>query len=587
MITLLVVMCMGAAGDAAEESAWDVRSDTWEATDALLRTLPGHEEVGPPRDRTVGIFYHTWHGVHGQSGPHDISKILAAHPEAYFETDHPAWGPMHAMHHWGESIFGYYVSDDEYVFRKHAEMLAHAGVDAIFFDATNQFTYKHEYMTLCKVFAQARQDGVKAPAIGFLCPFGDPARVVSELYDDLYGPGLYQELWFQWKGKPLILADPAKCDPALHDFFTFRRPEPSYFVGPSGPDMWSWLEVYPQHVFENSAGEPEQMSVGVAQNAVDDRLAAFSVPGSKGRSFHDGRTSDIPNAVRYGLNFAEQWDRALEVDPQFVFVTGWNEWTAMRFTEFAGVELPVSFVDMFTQEKSRDIEPMKGGHGDDYYYQLASYVRRYKGVRPQEPASAPATIRIDGDFADWDGVGPDFRAHPGSTVHRNHPGWGDAGVYINETGRNDFILAKVARDDANLYFYIETREPITSPEDPMWMMLFLDADRNPRTGWNGYTHVLNRRSPASGDASGLLRGALERSDGGWNWASVGEVAMAVNGARMEVAIPRALLGLESGPVDITFKWADNIQREDDPLEFTVSGDAAPPGRFNYRYFEGE
>ena len=29
--------------------------------------------------------------------------------------------------------------------------------------------------------------------------------------------------------------------------------------------------------------------------------------------------------------FAEQWGRALEVDPQVVMITQWNEWIAQRF----------------------------------------------------------------------------------------------------------------------------------------------------------------------------------------------------------------------------------------------------------------
>ena len=33
---------------------------------------------------------------------------------------------------------------------------------------------------------------------------------------------------------------------------TFRAPQPDYFRGPTQPDMWSWLEVSPQHVFRNS-----------------------------------------------------------------------------------------------------------------------------------------------------------------------------------------------------------------------------------------------------------------------------------------------------------------------------------------------
>ena len=51
------------------------------------------------------------------------------------------------------------------------------------------------------------------------------------------------------------------------------------------------------------------------------------------------------------------------------------------------------------------------------------------------------------------------------------------------------------------------------------------------------------------------------------------------------AIPRADLGLASGnaPVHIDFKWADNLQRPGDVMDFYLSGDGAPAGRFNYRY----
>ena len=76
-------------------------------------------------------------------------------------------------------------------------------------------------------------------------------------------------LWFVWDGKPLLMADPQFVkDPAQLAFFTYRRPMPDYWLGPSGPDQWSWLEVYPQHEFKNAQGEVEQMSVGVAQNAL-------------------------------------------------------------------------------------------------------------------------------------------------------------------------------------------------------------------------------------------------------------------------------------------------------------------------------
>jgi hypothetical protein len=104
--------------------------------------------------------------------------------------------------------------------------------------------------------------------------------------------------------------------------------------------MWSWLEVHPQHVFTNAAGEKEQMSVGVGQNAVNGRLGSMSEPGAHGRSLARGATDTRPDAVRLGLNVTEQWTRALQEDPRSSFITGWNEWIAGRFAEFNGMKLP-------------------------------------------------------------------------------------------------------------------------------------------------------------------------------------------------------------------------------------------------------
>jgi hypothetical protein len=50
-----------------------------------------------------------------------------------------------------------------------------------------------------------------------------------------------------------------------------------------------------------------------------------------------------------------------------------------------------------------------------------------------------------------------------------------------------------------------------------------------------------------------------------------------------IAIPRKALGLGDGPLEFEFKWADNIQNEGRIEEFTLNGDVAPPGRFNYLY----
>ncbi len=557
------------------QPAWDNFSDTWVATDALGRKVAYHQDPRP--DRTVGIFYFLWLGPHVRGGPFDITKILITDPDAMQKPDSPLWGPLYAPHHWGEALFGYYLSDDAWVLRRHAQMLADANIDTLIFDTSNKLTYPEQYFALMKAFSEERRAGNKTPYVAFLTPFGDPKSTVAKLWEELYSKGFYKELWFQWEGKPLILADPAKVDPVLLQFFTFRKPQPSYFVGPTGPNMWSWLEVYPQHVFRNDRGEKEQMSVGVAQNAVDGKLAVLSNPRSLGRSYHNGNWDASPGAVLHGYNVAEQWEHALREDPRFLFITGWNEWIAGRFDKFNNVSAPVMFVDTFDQEHSRDIEPMKGGHGDNYYYQMADYIRRYKGSRKPPAAGPEKTIELTTDFSQWKDVQPEYRDAIGDVYPRNHPGWNTATRFINATGRNDLVLMKVARDSRNVYFYAKTAGRISNYTDPNWMLLFIDVDKNHETGWQGYDYVVNRRVK---DGRTTF---LEHTRTGWNWQPKAEVRYVVAGAELAIAIPRQALGLKDGPLQFEFKWADNIQNENSVEEFTLNGDAAPPGRFNFLY----
>ena len=589
MLIVTIILASGFLASTAlgvdAPAAWDTFADTWVATDALGRSLPTQEQAGPPRaNKFVGLFYFLWLGQNGDQGPFDISKITKADPSAMTNPASPLWGPMYAPHHWGESIFDYYVGDDPAVLRKHAQMLADAGVDVIIFDVTNQLTYPTSWQALCGVFDQARRDGLKVPQIAFLCPFGDPAKVVGELWDQLYGKNLYPELWFRWQGKPLIIADPTLPNTPpdrkakMRDFFTFRKPQPDYFKGPTGPDQWGWLEVFPQHVFMNASGKPEQMTVGVAQNAVDGKLGVLSNPQSYGRSFHNGKEPPADATDDTGRNFAEQWKRALEVDPPFIFITGWNEWIAGRFdakAPFHGAG-PVSFVDEFNQEFSRDIEPMKGGHGDAYYYQMIANIRRYKGVRAI-PTIKPQPIQVDGRFDDWANVEPEFRDTIGDPVKRDHRGWGKDMHYTNQTGRNDIVAAKVSYDDTNIYFYIRTHETLSPYTDPNWMMLFIDSDATSKTGWLGYDFVVNRTGVEQENT------AIQRHAGtGYNWTSAGTIAYRYSGNEMELAIPRNLLCPNGPPAYLDFKWGDNIQQTGDWSDFVLNGDVAPNDRFNYR-----
>ena len=101
----------------------------------------------------------------------------------------PPWGPLHAMHHWGEPLFGYYLCDDRWVLRKHAQMLSDAGVDAVVFDASNRLTYRRDYTALMETYRRMRREGNRTPEVAFLTPFGDPRSTVRELYEQLYSKG--------------------------------------------------------------------------------------------------------------------------------------------------------------------------------------------------------------------------------------------------------------------------------------------------------------------------------------------------------------------------------------------------------------
>jgi hypothetical protein len=93
-------------------------------------------------------------------------------------------------------------------------------------------------------------------------------------------------------------------------------------------------------------------------------------------------------------------------------VTGWNEWIAGRWGKPDG---PLVFVDQLDQEFSRDIEPMRGGHGDNYYLQLVANVRRYKGAPSLPARPGPATIRLEGPFDQWREVRPLYLPTPWET----------------------------------------------------------------------------------------------------------------------------------------------------------------------------
>ena len=569
---LLLCLIIGVSACSAQ-----IVCEPWTALDGLGRAMPSAAACGTPReDKFVGIFYFLWLGGHEQKGPYNITEILKQ-PESQRQ-----WGKKNLFHWWEEPRFGYYLMTDEWIIAKHAQMLADAGVDVIIFDVTNGFTYEKQYLKLCEVYTKIRAAGGRTPQISFL--FNSNAQKTTEkVYNDFYKKNLYPELWFQWKGKPLLMTNPEGFSDEILDFFSIRRSwawskTPDKWFG-DGKDKWPWIDQTPQaYGWHESADKPEQVAVASASHPVNDT----------GRS-HKNRIQPLPEKQNpmIGTYFQEQWDHALKVDPEFIFITGWNEWVAQRFIydkkerSFAGGRIKNGdtwFIDQYSIEYSRDCEPMRGGFEDNYYYQMVSNIRKFKGVQQPLEVSRHWSIEVDGGSDDWEDVLPEYRDAEGDTHHRNHAGYASAGPYVNDWGRNDIISCKVARDATNVYFSARTAEPLVIPPktDAGCMNLLIRFSDRDLPDWEGY-HF--RVVPmAAGD--GLAAVCTWRNG---RWKKMMEVPFAAKGDFVELAFPLGEGAENLQTLEIEFKWFDHMPEPFTALDFMDHGDTAPNNRFRYAF----
>ena len=574
--------------------------DTWALTDSLGRSAPCGDSIYPVRDRKIGMFYFLWHD---NDGP------VYDHTKAYLDGGVPAvWdmltkGNLGYAHYWGQPHFGYYRSDDEWVIRKHAYMLAAAGVDFIFFDTSNGIYFPEASLKIMEVFSKMRTEGVKVPQFVYFngdIPENNLKTVTGE-YDLIYKDGKYKDLWFMYGGKPLMFANTESIkDKEILDFFTFKRSWAftyhPWYTDNNGKNCWPWADFYPQKPGLGENGEIEQMIV----------MSGFWANGSGGRSLHNGiaptagnndfEFSLMESTTPLGLGYQESFDYAKKTDPPIIMITGWNEWWAGRWDNKAAQGQSIAntytvdisaekekyryhYVDAFNTEFSRDIEPMRGGYRDNYYCQTVKNVREYKGTNPLPKSNGKKTVNT---LSDFDSVEPTFYDYLYETGHRAHKGSGRDLFYTNTTGRNDIDFAKVCRDDEYVFFMVKTREKMTDPDGFNWMNLFINTAPGYCIGWEGYSFLINRyQYPETGMCS------VERTNSGWNFQIIGKAKLLRFEDALIIKVPNEMLCLGRVPVKFDFKWADNSVLDGDVMDFYDKGDAAPFGRFNFRYCEDQ
>lgn len=569
--------------DTRDLTAFEYTEANLTATDALGRTAPAGD-ISNGND--VGVFYHTWHGVHETPGKVlDITKIMAENPD-YLGSDY-LYENADKFHYWGEPLYGYYCSADPWVITRHVELMMAMGIDFLVYDYTNATAYNKEADAIFEVLQNFRDQGFNVPKVTFYTNTRS-ADVVCGLYRRYYEKGLYKDLWYAPDGKPLIIgvsedglisAQNRELYAMLkEDFFDFRESQ-----WPDGKTTIENLETgfpwmswqYPQKNFNG------MMSVSLAQHP-DAKMSNGPLT-NNGRGFDYKKMRNYTSNSDKGTNYQGQWETVFENNADSskkyvdqVLVTGFNEWMAIKLNDGNDSY----FVDTFSEEYSRDIEMMKGGYGDNFVVQTLINTRKYKYSEAKHYKYDLKTMPLDDFSAEaWKDVKSEYKDPVGDALARDYRDAFSTTTYVDNSNRNDISSVRIAHDTANLYVRVETAEAVTAYNgtDKNWMNLLIQTENGGENSFAGFQYIVNRSPDGSGKTS------VEKSRGGFSWESAGSAQYAVSGNVVLYSIPLASLGLTAQNCYIRIKACDNVTKPDDIMDYYVSGDSAPIGRFAYSY----
>lgn len=331
----------------------------------LNETYKDYKEVPYGLDITkkvdlVGICYSTWFTAIREGGIyHDetISDILDGKGE---------WGTASHFHYWAEPELGFYTSDDKAIIRTHMTQLSEMGVDYIIVDNTNvQMAWKENkdwsrFVTrpgnaLLDTIVEMRAEGKTTPYVVFWNKTSDGQNwdVVNAIYEEFHTVEKWKDCFVYWEGNPFMLITADVAAEPTYDITTRIQWGLKKNLGTS---EWSFLNVENKPCRDqNNFFEQICVCTAVQETFMSNPASAH------------GRN--------HGIFMYEQWQNAFECRPKAITITWWNEWCAQLFYDNNG---KMFFVDNYNYEYSRDIEPVKGGHGDQYYQWTKQYITAYK-----------------------------------------------------------------------------------------------------------------------------------------------------------------------------------------------------------------
>lgn len=341
------------------------------------------------KDDLVGINYSTWHTFakeYNNGIIYDLSKILAGQGSL---------GDVNEFHYWAEPALGYYSNMDENVVRTHMTQLSNAGVDFIVIDNTNVLMEWKNIMVgnsgksmyalygtepvifLLDTCLKMRAEGLKTPYVVFWNRNVEGWGVTNDIYNSIVKLDKYKDLWVYWRAdanglaKPLMLGTGTTGLSGVKDYaadydsklgaltlaknFTYRT---MWGLQNSETQNWSFLN--------NTVNNPRHpITDETTGNTYYEQICVCAAAQQSYMSY------TTATSRRHGITFYNQWQQAFKYRPKIVILTWWNEWVAQK-------QENGQFVDLYTPEYSRDLEPMKGGFGDQYYQWMIQYIDAYK-----------------------------------------------------------------------------------------------------------------------------------------------------------------------------------------------------------------
>ena len=587
-----------------------------QTTDDYGRSVDYIDGYKTDKRRYVGLFYFTWLGWHGSQmdGVYDVSKLIDEDPASLWSTNDNSASPLGKYHFWGEPLYGYYNSKDPWVIRKQLELFTLAGIDFIAFDCTNGFDYIDVVSVILPIMQELYDAGWNVPKFMFYLN-SNSGDVIERLYsgrptssdnkiekEGIYKNGYYKDLWFAPDGKPKIVAitEPSStCGEGSGNNHVTNKEILEFF------DFWE--SVWPNNTqWENGLAwmdwqKPEQRVLGGENGTINVSVAQHNhLPFSDallseelademyGRGYTAKNGADhSDDAIDSALNFEEEWAVAIDKDVRYTFVTGWNEWVAIKNAAPLGMNNKylsgknrVYFVDTVNREYSRDIEMMKGGYGDNVYLSLMRNARTYKGKAGELAASAKNAIDITKGLKQWNAISDVYFDMAGE-INRNFKNFANTENYVDNSLVNDIEEIRVTHDDDYLYFLVRCADDIRiNVEKENWMNLLIDVEgqQNSRSFY-GYDYLINRQSSYSGDCSVEK---LSYRNSKLSYEAKGVADFRVNGKYMQYRVSKKALGI-TGSFKINFKIADNVTDPADISSYYITGESAPVGRLNYTF----